>query len=183
MRRISILGLVALMAVAPFASASSSAPGVTKKTIKIGYHAPMTGAVPLPSASIQRAADLYWKWLKEKGTRINGRDVEVVLRNDNTNPSQAVEVCKEMVEDEKVFMLVGILQAGTVDQVQACARYAASVGVPYVSLGGTKAHLRLDEYFAISMTHVEQANLLGDMFVADLKAKTRQERPCPTRRA
>ena len=103
--------------------------------IKIGAHAPLTGAAPVPSDSAEKGNDLYYKWLKEQGKDINGRQVEALLRNDNYNPSQAVAVCKELVEKDHVFMLVGA--AGT-DQIQACARYAnsqAHLGDPHRHVG------------------------------------------------
>lgn len=99
---------------------------------------------------------------------INGRDVEVVFRNDEYNPSQAVTACREMVEDEHVFLLVGV--AGT-DQIQACAKYAASVGVPYISAGVTEIGLEtLPNYFAIWRTYPQQGPLLADLLVDQLGA-------------
>lgn len=143
--------------------------GITGDSIFIGAHAPLTGAAPIPSDSAQKGIDLYWKWLDENRKSINGRSVETVLRNDNYNPSQAVAVCKEMVERDGVFILYGF--AGT-DQIQACARYAASVGVPYVSLGVTEAGLvELPNYFAVTLTYAEQGPLLADLLVSDLGAK------------
>ena len=143
--------------------------GVTGDTIKIGIHAPITGAAPVPSQSFQKGKDLYWNWLKSQKQTINGRNVEVVFRNDNYNPSQAVQACREMVEQEKVFLLVGI--AGT-DQIQACARYAASAGVPYLSAGVTEIGLEgLRNYFAIWRSYPEQGPLLADLLVSKLGAK------------
>lgn len=146
-----------------------STTGVTDDRILLGAHAPLTGAAPIPSDSAQKGNDLYWKWLNEKRSLINGRSVEAILSNDNYNPSQAVAVCKEMVERDGVFMLYGF--AGT-DQIQACARYAASVGVPYVSPGVTEAGLlELPNYFALSLTYAEQGPLLADLLVSELGAK------------
>jgi branched-chain amino acid transport system substrate-binding protein len=143
--------------------------GVEGDTIKIGIHAPITGAAPVPSQSFDKGKDLYWEHLRNTNQSINGRNVEVVFRNDNYNPSQAVAACREMVEDEKVFLLVGI--AGT-DQIQACARYAASVGVPYISAGVTEIGLTtLRNYFAIWMTYPQQGPLLADLLVTKLGAK------------
>jgi ABC-type branched-subunit amino acid transport system substrate-binding protein len=96
------------------------------------------------------------------------------VKNDNYNPSQAVAVCKEMVEEDRVFMLSGLLNPEGKDQVQACARYAASVGVPYVSLGTTKIGLKLPNYFTFSMPWPEQARLLADFFVARLRGRRSQ---------
>ena len=143
--------------------------GVTNDTITIGAHAPLTGAAPVPSDSAEKGKDLYFRWMAKNGKTVNGRKVEIVLKNDNYNPSQAVAVCKEMVEQEKVFILSG--SAGT-DQIQACARYAASVGVPYLSAGVTEVGLTgLPGYFATTTTYPDQGLLLADMLVDDLGAK------------
>lgn len=144
--------------------------GVTGNSIKIGIHAPITGAAPVPSASFQRGKDLYWNHLRNKNSPIHGRHVEVVFRNDNYNPSQAVSACREMVEQEKVFLLIGI--AGT-DQIQACARYAATANVPYISAGVTEIGLdNLRNYFAIWMSYKQQGPLLADLVVKKLGGKS-----------
>lgn len=135
--------------------------GITKDTIKIGAHAPITGAAPVPSDSANKGADIYWKWLERNGERIFGRKVEVILKNDNYNPSQAVAACRELVEKDGVFLLSGT--AGT-DQIQACAQYAASVGVPYLSSGVTELGLgNLPSYFAVSMTYPDQQPLIAQL--------------------
>ena len=150
-------------------SSGGNATGVTDKVIKIGIHAPLTGAAPVPSDSVQQGKDLYFRWMAEQGESLFGRTVEVVLKNDQYNPSTAVAVCKEMVEKDEVFLLAG--SAGT-DQIQACARYAASVGVPYIGAGVTELVLnQLSNYFATSMTYNDQGPLLADMLVSDLGAK------------
>jgi branched-chain amino acid transport system substrate-binding protein len=148
--------------------AGGDAVGVTDKVIKIGAHAPLTGAAPVPSDSAQKGNSLYWEWLKETNETINGRDVEVILRNDYYNPSSAVAACKEMVEKDHVFMLYGF--AGT-DQIQACARYAASVGVPYVSVGVTEVGLSYPNYFAVTMSYAEQGPLLAEYLMENLDAR------------
>jgi ABC-type branched-subunit amino acid transport system substrate-binding protein len=153
----------------PGAPTGGSTVGITAETIKIGIHAPLTGAAPVPSDSFDKGKDLYYKWAESLGEDIFGRGVEVVVKNDNYNPSQAVAVCKEMVEKEKVFLLIG--GAGT-DQIQACARYAASVGVPYLSAGVTEVGLTgLPNYFASSMSYPEQGPLLADFLVSELGGK------------
>jgi len=145
--------------------------GVTKDTIKIGLHAPITGAAPVPQASFERGKDLYWEWLRRNNQSINGRNVVVVSKNDNYNPSQAVARCQEMVEEDKVFMIFGL--AGT-DQIQACARYAESVGVPYLSAGVTESGLTsLRTYFALWMSYKQQGPLLADMVVDKLRGRSK----------
>ena len=155
---------------APAAEAGTDTSGVTSTRITIGGHAPLTGAAPIPSDSAQKGNDLYYKWLKHIEDPLNGRNVEAILKNDNYNPSQAVAVCKELVESDGAFLLYGY--AGT-DQIQACARYAASVGVPYLSAGVTEVGLTtLPNYFALSLSYAEQGSLLADFLTTKLNARS-----------
>ena len=148
---------------------AGSTVGVTNDTIKIGAHAPLTGAAPVPSESATRGSKLLWEWMKRNKQTIHGRSVEATLKNDNYNPSQAVAVCKEMVEEEEVFLLSGLAGA---DQIQACARYAASVGVPYLSAGVTEVGVSdLPNYFTTWMTYNDQGPLLAEMMVKRLGAR------------
>jgi hypothetical protein len=58
-----------------------------------------------------------------------------------------------------VFLLLG---GGGTDQIQSCARYAASQGVPYLSAGTTEVGIRgLENYFAVSMSYAQQGTLLA----------------------
>jgi len=134
--------------------------GVTSTTIKIGIHAPLTGAAPLKSESFNTGKDLYWlRGANGKPVVIHGRKVQVVFQDDQYNPSHARAVCQQMAEQQQVFMLVG---GGGTDQIQACAQYAASKGIPYLSAGVTEIGLtKLPNYFAFSMSYPAQAPLLA----------------------
>jgi branched-chain amino acid transport system substrate-binding protein len=131
--------------------------GVNDTTIRIGIHAPVTGAAPFPQHAFEQSDDLYWKFLAEKGG-VHGRNVEVVFRDDKYNPTSAVQACREMVEEQKVFAIIGFAGA---DQITACARYADSVNVPYFSGGVNEEGLAgLNRYFAISQTYDQQSATL-----------------------
>lgn len=168
MRRAAALllsGLVVLALVLP----AQGAPGVSRTTIKIGLHAPLTGAAPVPADSMEKGKDLYFRWLAARGVTINGRTVKVILKNDQYNPSMAVAVCKEMIERNNVFMLTGFTGA---DQIVACARFAASVDAPYVAPGTTTAFLKkLPTYFAASTSWPRQGSLLADFLIRTKEAR------------
>ena len=135
------------------AAAAVDRTGVTDTKIRVGVHAPITGAAPFPQNSFDKGKDVYWKYLAEKGG-LFGRNVEIVFRDDQFNPSRAVQVCRELVEQEKVFILLGA--AGS-EQITACARYANSMGVPYLSAGVNEDGLTgLRTYFATSQTYHQQ---------------------------
>lgn len=161
-RKLLILAICSLL-IAPSVGA---APGVGRRSIKIGIHAPLTGASPVPTASMQEGTEIYWRWLRRIGKPVHRRHVSVVLKNDQYNPSTAVAVCREMVEDHDVFTLVSPGPSHSMDQITSCARYAESVGVPYVSIGTAQHALpRLDRYFSVSRTLERQAPLLASFLV------------------
>lgn len=146
---------------APAASAPAAGPndkvGVTDKEIVIGIHAPVTGAAPFPQSTFEEGREVYWK---AKGP-INGRQVKVVFFDDQFNPSRAVQVCREMVEKDKVFLLVG---GGGADQITVCAKYANQMGVPYLSAGVNQNGLEsLKTYFALSLTYSQQSPILAQL--------------------
>lgn len=136
------------------------ATGVTADTITIGIHAPLTGAAPLKAASFSKGKELYWqRGDNGKPVKIHGRTVRVVFQDDQYNPSYASTVCQQMAESDKAFLLVG---GGGTDQIQACAKYAASKGIPYLSAGTTEVQMRsLNNYFALSMSYAQQSVLLA----------------------
>ncbi len=47
------------------AAGGATSTGVTNDLIKIGAHAPLTGAAPVPSASAQQGSKLLWEWMKQ----------------------------------------------------------------------------------------------------------------------
>lgn len=143
-------------------AAGGNTTGVTDTSIKIGVHAPVTGAAAIPQQSFERAVGVYFDAVNRAGG-INGRKVEVLFEDDGFDPNRARTECKRMAEQEKVFLLIG--GAGA-DQIDACARYAAAAGVPYLSAGvhETRPGLgplgNLPTYFALSLSYEQQVPLL-----------------------
>jgi len=143
----------------PYEADDNDAAGVTDEEIVIGIHAPVTGASPIPQTSFDAGKDIYWKFLVDSAPdQLFGRTVRVVFRDDEFNPQRAVQVCREMVEAEGAFLLIG---AGGADQITACAQYAGENNVPYLSAGVNEDGLTdLPTYFATSLTYAEQAPLI-----------------------
>jgi ABC-type branched-subunit amino acid transport system substrate-binding protein len=140
--------------------------GITSTTIKIGIHAPKTGAAAV--STFDQGVGVYSKWAgKIKG--LGNRQIEVVSRDDRFDPSTARSVCKELVEKEKVFILIG---GAGVDAIKSCAEYAASMGVPYFSPGVTEGPFRnLQNYFALSETYTQQNVQVAQMIAHRVKKK------------
>ena len=119
-----------------------------------------------PRTSFDIGKDIYWQWLAGSAPdELFGRKVRVVFRDDQFDPQAAVQACREMVEQDGAFLLVG---GGGADQITACAQYAADNGIPYLSAGVNENGLAdLDTYFATTLTYAEQAPMLIDQITAD----------------
>jgi branched-chain amino acid transport system substrate-binding protein len=143
----------------PYEPGADDTAGVTDTEIVIGIHAPVTGASPIPQTSFDVGKDIYWKFIAESAPdMLFGRQVRVVFRDDTFDPQHAVQVCREMVENEGAFLLVG---GGGADQITACAQYASENGIPYISAGVNQNVLSdLETYFATTLTYAEQAPML-----------------------
>ncbi|MCA1823276.1 MAG: ABC transporter substrate-binding protein [Frankia sp.] len=127
--------------------------GVTATTIRIGIHAPITGAAPIPEDSFVQGAAEWWDH-----HAVFGRKVEVEFQDDQYKPSVARQKCEAMARRD--FIVQGA--AGT-DQIQACGSdpVIARDVVPYFSAGVTTAGLvGLRHYFAGSLTYEEQGPLV-----------------------
>lgn len=134
-------------------TAKGTTTGVTEDLIKIGIHAPLSGASPLPQGSFESGAKKFWA-----GKKIFGRSVEVEIRDDKYTPSGAVRACEELSRIS--FIVLGA--AGT-DQIQACGRNRTlqRSKTPYISSGVTENGLRgIPTYFANSLTYKQQSPIV-----------------------
>jgi hypothetical protein len=129
--------------------------GVTPTEIRVGVHAPLTGAAPLPANSFRDGLQAYWR---NPAHKVCGRTVVIDFQDDKYTPQTARDVCGPM--SRRDFMVIGA--AGT-DQIQSCATMPdiAGKGVPYLSAGVTTNGLTsLGHYFALTLTYAQQADLV-----------------------
>jgi ABC-type branched-subunit amino acid transport system substrate-binding protein len=140
MRRVSIAGLAligALLLAIPsaFAKADLAAPepGITARSITIGGSFPLTG--PASSyAPIPAAMKAYFSYINARrgpdGKRgVYGRQIVFKYYDDGYNPVNSVQQQRKLVEQDKVFAVVGTL--GT-EVNQAVQPYLNSNKVPHV---------------------------------------------------
>ena len=116
-------------------------PGVTATSIKIGTTMPLSGPASLyaPIATGMRA---YFSYINSRKSSVDGkrgvygRQIVLKVEDDAFNPAQTVQQTRKLVEQDKVFALLGGL--GTEPQ-QAVRGYLNQRKVPqlYVSTGAT----------------------------------------------
>ncbi|GLY32237.1 ABC transporter substrate-binding protein [Kineosporia sp. NBRC 101731] len=113
----ALIGATALSACStPEKSGSSGeakdVPGITKTSVKIGTHTPLTGPASAGYAPISKAAAAYFAYLNAKGG-VNGRKIDYVVKDDGYNPATTSTVVRELVQQDKVFAIVNGLGTPT----------------------------------------------------------------------
>jgi branched-chain amino acid transport system substrate-binding protein len=129
------VGLVAALALTvpgAFGGAAQT-PGVTAKSITIGATLPLTGTAAA-YAPIVLGLQTYIKWVNARrgpdGKRgIMGRQVTYKIYDDGYNPANTIQLTRRLVEEDKVFAVVG--QLGT-EPVQAARAFLNQQKVPQV---------------------------------------------------
>jgi branched-chain amino acid transport system substrate-binding protein len=140
MRRVSlaliaVLGALALAIPAAFAKsdAAEQAPGITARSIVIGGSFPLTG--PASSyAPIPQAMKAYFSYINARrgpdGKRgVYGRQIVFKYYDDGYNPVNSVQLHRKLVQEDRVFAVVGTL--GT-EVNQAVQSFLNSSNVPHV---------------------------------------------------
>ena len=93
--------------------------------IKIGLLTPLTGVVASGGKEIVEGFNLYWD---QVGKKAGGREVQIFIEDDGSNPDIALQKARKLTEQTKVDFLVGDLLANT---GLAVAEYAKTTGIPH----------------------------------------------------
>jgi branched-chain amino acid transport system substrate-binding protein len=121
--------VVIVLAAACAGGEGADVPGVTDSTITIGTWAPLTGPAALWGA-VGRGVDGYFRMLNDEEGGINGRRVNVIVRDDGYQPSRTVPAVREMAERDGVFAFVA--GVGTAPGL-AVKGYLEEQGIPWIT--------------------------------------------------
>lgn len=108
---------------------ADAVPGVTDSTITLGTWAPLTGPAALWGA-VGRGVQGYFRMINDNDGGINGRTIDVIVRDDGYQPSRTVPAVREMAERDQVFGFVG--GVGTAPGL-AVKSYIEEQGIPWIT--------------------------------------------------
>jgi len=145
------------------------------RPIKIGLILPLTGASARLGKEVLDGALLAVEEINAGGG-ILGRQVELVIEDDEGNPDKCLSAAKKLIEMDQVDLLTGVLHSGN---VVAISEYVASVGIPYISpisSGPTLVYTQNPQKFRNFFTihpYYDDCGKAGLKFLTDVvKAKT-----------
>ena len=118
------------------AEPAEDVPGISEDTITIGGHWPLTGVAAPGYSEIPGGAKAYFDYVNANGG-IDGKTIELVIKDDGYNPTNTTQVTNELVQQEGVFGVVGGLGTPT---HSAVIDFLNEEGVPdlFVSSGARK---------------------------------------------
>ncbi|HYK31184.1 MAG TPA: ABC transporter substrate-binding protein [Streptosporangiaceae bacterium] len=184
-RLAAVAGLAALSLAAAACSSSSSssgktggntaltasAPGITKTTITIGSHQPLTGIAAPGYSEIAPSANAYFQYVNAHGG-IFGRKIVYKYINDQYNPALTSTVVHQLILQDNVYAIFNGL--GTPTHL-AVAQFINSEHVPDVFVAsGCLCWNQPSVYpdtFGYQLDYVREGKILGHYIAQHFKGK------------
>jgi len=95
-----------LLATAAIAAVSIALPAAAQETVKLGLVAAMSGQSAKSGEAIVRGLSIALDEINAKGGLL-GKKVELIVRDDESNPAKGVVAARELVQREKVVAMFG----------------------------------------------------------------------------
>lgn len=105
----SISNITRRVLLAAAASAALALPAIADDTIKLGLVAAMSGQSAKSGEAIVRGLSVAIDEINAKGG-VLGKKLELVVRDDESNPAKGVVAARELVQREKVAALFSTLR-------------------------------------------------------------------------
>jgi len=99
------------------------------ESIKIGFHAPLTGFAAADGKSAVEGAKLAVKQINDKGG-VGGKTLELVIYDDQASPKNAVPIANKLIGSDKVKLAISGSYSGA---TRAAAGVFQNAKIPYIS--------------------------------------------------
>jgi branched-chain amino acid transport system substrate-binding protein len=116
--------MLSAAALALAASSQSGAQG--KEPLRIGALLAVTGPASFLGAPEARTLEMLVEDLNAKGG-VDGRKVELVLKDTGGNPEKAISFAKQLIEEDRVFAIIGPATSGETIAVKPIAEESKTI--------------------------------------------------------
>jgi len=111
-----VISIVALFAV----------PALAADTIKIGALLAVTGPASFLGAPEAKTLEMLVEETNAKGG-INGKKIELIIKDTGADPQKAVSFAKQLIDEEKVFAIIGPSTSGETMQIKSIAEEGKTI--------------------------------------------------------
>jgi ABC-type branched-subunit amino acid transport system substrate-binding protein len=140
-------------------AAAASAPGITKTSILIGSHQPLTGPAAPGYSEISTASNAYFQYVNAHGG-ILGRKIKYTFLDDGYDPSKTVSVIHQLVLQSNVYAIFNGL--GTPTHL-AVVKYLNATKVPdvFIASGCDCWSTGYPQSFGWQLDYTREGKILG----------------------
>jgi len=134
--------------------------GVYNDKVVIGTFQALSGPYAIIGQEMSKGMKAYFNWINSRGG-IHGRKIELIIADDQLNPAKTVVEVKRLVEQDKVFAIVGGL--GTYGCL-AVMDYLEQNKVPFVYQGAGTSKLVIPPkkyIFGVQPDYTLEGTLIG----------------------
>ncbi len=118
--------LIAIVSLAIVSSVALMAEAIAQGPIRIGFLAPLSGAIAQAGKDMYSGCELFWE---ENGWQLAGRKLEVILEDNEGLPATALTRARKLVESDRVHMLAGVILSNV---AYALVPYIEAQGIPTI---------------------------------------------------
>jgi branched-chain amino acid transport system substrate-binding protein len=142
-RWIRVKGVLLVTALAAFSLARAET-GVTDTAITVGQSAVFSGPVAATGNNYRRGIELYFEQVNKAGG-VNGRKLQLTALDDAYDPKRTVENTRRLIDENKVFALIGYVATANLIAAMPVAEEAR---VPMFAplVGTTSIRLKHNRY-------------------------------------
>ena len=154
MKKMQFLKLISILSLALISNWVQA----ENKPFKIGFLAPMTGPFASTGAQMLAGAKLY---MDQHGTKIEGRDIQLILKDDTGTPDVTKRLAQELAVNDKVDVFAGF---GLTPLALATAPVSTQAKIPMVNmLAATSSIINSSPYMVrVSMTLPQASVIIAD---------------------
>ncbi len=120
---LGVLLLAGMWACGQPAQQQEQAAAPAAETVKIGALFSVTGPAAFLGKPEQQTAEMFVAELNANGG-LNGRQVELLVRDTAGNPEKAVALCQQLINEDKVFAIIGPSTSGESLKVKSICQEA-----------------------------------------------------------
>ncbi len=145
-------------------------PGVFPDRVVIGTFQAMSGPSAIIGTSVAKGLNSFFNWVNINGG-VHSRKIELLIADDQLNPSKTVVEVKRLVEQDRVFSIVAGLGTPGILSVMG---YLEENKVPFVYQGGghTSFAIPPKEYrFSVQPNYLTEGAIMAKYLVEDLEKK------------
>ena len=118
--------IMKLVTVALAIVAMCVAPALAADTIKVGAILAVTGPASFLGAPEARTLEMLTEELNAKGG-ISGKKIELIIKDSGASPEKAISFAKQLIEEEKVFAIIGPSTSGETMAIKNLAEESKTI--------------------------------------------------------